>query len=143
MNEDDARKIFGSDANIEKLRPFKMNGGEVDFGDDLHLGGSPQGNAIVVWSIDGRVAIRGRLYSDTGFNEAQEAILEIQFRRTNGTFTRPTKLTIYSQGFLQSKLVQKISPVGNFNQVSLELKRFVVTDLGSVTHSLIKRTFNR
>jgi hypothetical protein len=39
MNEDDARKIFGSDANIEKLRPFKMNGGEVDFGDDLHLGG--------------------------------------------------------------------------------------------------------
>jgi hypothetical protein len=142
MDHNDANSIFGS-ANIEKMKSFKMQEGEVDFGDELHLFGSPQGNAIIVWSIDGRVAVRGRLYSDTGFNEAQSAIIEIRFRRTNGTFTKPTKRTLTSQGLLQKKLVEKVSPIGSFNQVEIKLKKFLHTPLGFVTVELKKRMFNR
>lgn len=142
MDSSDANAIFGS-ANIEKLKSFKIEGGEVDFGDELHLFGSPQGNAIIVWSIDGRVAVRGRLYSDTGINEGQSAIIEIRFRRTNGTFTNPTVRTLTSQGLLQKKIIEKVSPMGSFNQVQIKLKKFVHTDLGPVTVDLKSRTFNR
>jgi hypothetical protein len=49
---------------------FKMEGGEADFGDDLHLGGAPQGTAVACWdgnvqSADAsRVILRGKLYLD-------------------------------------------------------------------------------
>lgn len=49
---------------------FKIDGGEADFGDDLHLGGSPQGTAVACWDGDlqnanaTRVVLRGNLYRD-------------------------------------------------------------------------------
>jgi hypothetical protein len=46
MDETDAARIFGS-ANIRKLTKFKMDGGVVDFGDQIHAAGTPQGTAII------------------------------------------------------------------------------------------------
>jgi hypothetical protein len=49
---------------------FKAEGGGADFGDDLHLGGAPQGTAVVCWDGNlrnanaARVILRGKLYHD-------------------------------------------------------------------------------
>jgi hypothetical protein len=48
----------------------KAEGGGADFGDDLHLGGAPQGTAVVCWDGNvrnpnaARVFLRGKLYHD-------------------------------------------------------------------------------
>jgi hypothetical protein len=142
MNRNDASLIFGS-ANIEKLRSFKIDGGDVDFGDELHLLGSPQGNAIVVWSTDGRVAVKGKLYSDN-FGAQQEAIVEIQFRRTDGRLTRPFRRSVVSQGLLSSMVVEKVSPTGSFNEAIVRLIKFQVdTGLTPVAVPVTERTFRR
>jgi hypothetical protein len=51
-------------ANIEKVYMFKMNAGEVDFGDLGHLAGAPLGNAVVCWKTNGSVQVIGRLFAD-------------------------------------------------------------------------------
>jgi hypothetical protein len=145
VDKNDANVMFGS-ANVEKVEAFKLKGGEVDFGDHLHVGGEPQGNAIVVWSIDGRAAVRGVLFSDN-FRDPQTAYIEIRFRRDNGQFTRPTRRSVSSQGgpmnSFYTKLVEKVSPAGRFNEVEIRLKQFLSTDLGPLTTPLIKKTYKR
>lgn len=143
MDRNDANQMFGS-ANVEKVTEFKINGGAVDFGDELHVLGSPQGNAIVCWSIDGRVAVKGKLFSDN-FRNPQTAIIEIKFRHANGQFTNPTTRSLTTQGgVVRSKLVEKVSPIGNFNEVSIRLKQFLPdTGLGPVTRILATKVFKR
>lgn len=146
MDRNDANVMFGS-ANVEKVESFKINGGDVDFGDHLHLGGSPQGNAIIVWSIDGRAAVRGVLFSDN-FRDPQTATIEIRFRRATGRFTNVTRRSVTSQGGPMNsfyvKLVEKVSPAGQFNEVEIRLKRFLPdTGGGPVSTTLATRTFRR
>jgi hypothetical protein len=49
---------------------FKMEGGVGDFGDDLHLGGGPQGTAVACWDGNAqnanasRVFLKGKSYLD-------------------------------------------------------------------------------
>jgi hypothetical protein len=142
MDRNDANQMFGS-ANVEKLETFRIRAGEVDFGDELHLLGDPQGTAIVCWSIDGRVAVKGRLYSDN-LRDPQTATVEIRFRRANGQVTNLTTRSITSQGGLASRVVEKVSPVGNFNEVRIRLKQFLPdTGLGSASSVVATRTFRR
>jgi hypothetical protein len=146
MDKNDANVMFGS-ANVEKVKSFKIDGGEVDFGDHLHIGGSPQGNAIVVWSIDGRAAVRGVLFSDN-FRDPQTATVEIRFRRANGQFTNWTRSSVSSQGgpmnSFYAKLVEKVSPTGRFDEVQIRLKHTLPdTGLGPVTTILATKTFKR
>lgn len=146
MNRNDANLIFGT-ANVEKVKSFKINGGDVDFGDHLHFGGAPQGNAIIVWSIDGRVAVRGILFSDN-FQEPQAATIEIRFRRVNGQFTNTTRRSVASQGgpmnSFYTKLVEKVSPLGSFNEVHIRLKR-MLADTGArpVAVTVATKVFKR
>jgi len=146
MDRNDANMMFGS-ANVEKVESFKISGGDVDFGDHLHLGGSPQGNAIIVWSIDGRAAVRGVLFSDN-FKDPQTATIEIRFRRTNGQLTNVTRRSVTSQGgpmnSFYTKLVEKVSPRGQFDLVEIRLKRFLPdTGLGPVSTTLVTQAFRR
>ena len=146
MDRNDANVMFGS-ANVEKVESFKINGGDVDFGDHLHLGGSPHGNAIIVWSIDGRAAVRGVLFSDN-FRDPQTATIEIRFRRATGRFTNVTRRSVTSQGGPMNsfyvKLVEKVSPAGQFNEVEIRLKSFLPdTGVGPVSTTLATRTFRR
>lgn len=146
MNRSDASAIFGS-ANIEKLRYFKINGGDVDFGDHAHIGGEPRGSAIIVWSIDGRVAVKGVLFSDN-FREPQTATIKIRFRRVSGKYTSWTTRSVSSQGgpmeFWETKLVEKVSPLGDFDQVQIQLSQFLPdTGLGGVSTILAEKKYNR
>jgi len=143
MNRNDCDRIFGS-ANIEKVEIFMMNGGVVDFGDEPHLAGQPQGDAIICWSIDGRVAVIGKLYSDN-FRDPQTATVEIRFRRTNGQVTNLTKRSLSTQGgWVSSREVEKVSPVGSFKEVRIRLKSFLPdSGLGPVSSVVATRTFTR
>lgn len=144
MDKSDCDRIFGS-ANIEKIETFRINGGRVDFGDDLHVAGQPLGDAVVCWSIDGRVAVKGRLFSDS-LGEPQTATIEIRFRRDSGALTNPTTRSVNGQGgpLFNNRVVEKVSPIGSFNEVRIRLKLFLPdTGLGSTSSIVATRTFTR
>jgi hypothetical protein len=75
------------------VRQFKVDGGDVDFGDDLHLGGAPQGTAVACWDGNvqnanaARVILRGKLYLDyrTIGDSTVCASAVIKFLNANGT----------------------------------------------------------
>lgn len=52
-------------ANVEEVDTIGVNVGKVDFGDHLHLSGTPLGDAVVCWGENGNVAIVGRLFADS------------------------------------------------------------------------------
>jgi hypothetical protein len=142
MNKDDVDRMFGS-ANVEKVESFKIDGGYVDFGDDWHVGGSPQGDAVVGWSIDGRVAVKGKLYSDNLLSP-QKATVRIRFRRANGQVTNNTTRTITTHGgWVGSREIEKVSPAGNFNEVRIKLEASLETGLGTINKVVATRTFRR
>lgn len=128
-DKNDCDRMFGS-ANVEKVTLVNINGGNADFGDDPHLFGAPSGNAVLCWSIDGRVAVKGRLYADS-LSDAEVAYVRIRFRRTNGRWTRSTRRSVATQGgaIVISKAVEKVSPRGNFNRVRIRLS-YVLNDTG-------------
>lgn len=141
-DENDCDRMFGS-ANVEKVKTFKMEASHADFGDEPHLGGGPLGNAVICWSIDGRVAVKGKLYSDN-FHDPQTATVDIRFRRTNGRFTNLTWRSITTNGgWVSHREVEKVSPVGNFNQVRIRLKLYTHTDLGETRRVVLTKTFTR
>ena len=128
MDRNDANQMFGS-ANVESVIQFKLpsdsSPGTVDFGDEPHLAGQPVGTAIICWALDGRVAVKGKLYSDN-LRDPQTATVEIRFRRTNGRATNPTTRRLNTQGgWVSSKEVEKVSPFGSFNEVRIRLFRFL------------------
>jgi hypothetical protein len=133
--------MFGS-ANVSKVERFSLDGGGADFGDELHLAGAPQGAAIICWSIDGRVAVKGKLYADGHCDHFQPcepltARVEIRFQRTNGRVTNITSRSKFSPGGLASREVVKVSPFGSFNLVRIQL----FTPPG--TDPIITKNFNR
>lgn len=74
---------------------FRAEGGGADFGDDLHLGGAPQGTAVVCWDGNlrnpnaARVILRGKMYRDNaqgiGVSEDLCVFSVIKFLDANGT----------------------------------------------------------
>lgn len=120
MDRGDCERLFAA-ANVQRVVQFSIDRQGADFGDELHLGGAPLGKAVICWSIDGRIAVRGRLYAhDRDFAEAS---IRISFRRTNGQFTNPTTNSVLTQGglFPANRIVERVSPVGRFNRVRLQL----------------------
>jgi hypothetical protein len=135
--------MFGS-ANVEKVEQFKMNFGKVDFGDHPHLGGQAQGDAIICWSIDGRAAVKGVLFSDN-FQDSQKVTIEIRFRRETGQVTNLTKRSVRTNGGVVGvRDVEKVSPSGSMNEVRIRLKLFIAdTGLGPVNSIVTTQTFRR
>jgi hypothetical protein len=66
---------------------LSVNGGKVDFGDILHLGGAPAGTAVVCWRADGGVRVVGRLFADSN-STLITAQVEIEAFRTSGTVSK-------------------------------------------------------
>lgn len=142
MTSIDCDHIFGA-TKVEKVDAFRIDGGEVDFGDELHLAGVPQGEAVVCWRTNGRVTVLGKLFSDN-FRDTQVASIEFRFRRTNGQ-TATARARVASQSFwVASKSIEASSPSGRFNQVRIRLFKFQHTDLGDTPRVRVaERTFNR
>lgn len=112
--------------NVVSVQSFSIEAGEADFGDELHLFGSPQGDGVVCWSGDGRVAVIGKIYADNLCVPLQEcepleATVKIRFQRANGRVTNITRRSVLSQGGLASATVRKTSPNGQFDRVRIQL----------------------
>lgn len=142
MNKNDCDEKFGA-SNISKVEPFRINTGKVDFGDDIHMAARPVGEAIICWLHDGRVAVLGKLYSDNFFN-AQEAIVEIDFRRRNGNI-RTVRRTLSTQGgVVSSRDIEEISRTGDFTRVEIRLIKFIADSGGGPVSTVVAtRTFRR
>jgi len=143
MDRSDCIERFGAN-NISRVQTFRINAGEVDFGDLGHALGAPQGNAVICWLTNGRVAVMGKLFSDN-FGDPQTATIEIRFRRSGGQVTNLTTRSLTSQGGPVSwRDIERVSPAGDFREVRIRLKQFLPdTGLGPVSSVLATRTFRR
>lgn len=144
MDRTNCVRLFGS-RQITKIELFRINSRSgVDFGDHLHIGGSPQGDALVCWLRDGRVAVLGVLFSDN-FRDPQVARVEVRFRQVGveSTVWQPARIATQG-GFVGSISVNFTSPAGNWNRVELRLKRTLPDAPGGpVTNAVAEKLFNR
>lgn len=115
-----------AEANVAKVEKFRASAGQVDFGDNPHMFGSPFGDAVVCWSVDGRVAVVGKVYADVKLGSETLSRARVIFTRSNGAQVRTT--TDIIGGFGASATVNAISPTGNFNRVRVELYNGNVID---------------
>ena len=136
--------MFGS-ANVRSIEQIAIEAGRADFGDELHLFGAPQGKAVICWSLDGRAAVKGRLYADD-FRGPVEAIIEIRFTRRDGRVTNITRRSVLTNGvILGNREVEKVSPRGNFSRVRIELFTFRAAELAvpAERRRVASQTFRR
>jgi hypothetical protein len=114
-------------ANVEKTTQFSINAGHADFGDDPHALGGPGGTAVICWSIDGRVAITGKLYADT-VRDPVNVFARVRFyRRGGGTIDVPDVSVTGS--FAASKVLNVVSNPGNYYSVRVRLYEFTDSDI--------------
>ena len=101
---------------------FKADTEKADFGDELHLLGSPQGTAVICWFSSGRVGVEGKVFADSISGEPLVALAEIRFQRQNGQVTTVQNFGIGTNiSWVASRLVKDLSPQGNFDRVRLRL----------------------
>jgi hypothetical protein len=100
---------------------FKVDTGEVgqvDFGDNLHLFGQPQGTAVVCFATDGAVSLTGRLFADSGLTVINVEAKVTYFRGTVAASTSSHELITSMAG---SKVVNQVRTGGNFTKVRIRL----------------------
>jgi hypothetical protein len=132
-----------SSSAVNAFNVFKTDSGRADFGDELHLFGAPQGDAIICWFSGGRVGVEGRLYADSLSGEPVVATAEIRYQRTNGqTITRRFGIGT-NISWVASGLVKDLSPAGNFNHVRIQLFTFLPLTPAQPSQRVFRRTFNR
>jgi hypothetical protein len=115
----------GMRADVDQFNIDTGGSGDVDFGDDAHIGGVPQGTAVVCWGSGGSsVSLTGKLFWDSfnpGCADADVAIV-----RRNGTIGSFQEYSeICSNGGLKSRVVESslFSNAANLSHVRLRLFR--------------------
>jgi len=125
----DCQRIFPQGTvlhDVDSLRIDTGNYYEVDFGDELHLLGSPQGNAVICWQ-QGRhgVAVIGRLYVDPRTSSSQHCVkIELDFSRRDGshvTSRNGTVCTGFPEGALQSTEIRFLVTDHDLHSVRIRL----------------------
>jgi hypothetical protein len=138
----DCYVVFAA-ANVAKVTQFKIEAGGADFGDHLHLLGSPQGNAAVCWSTDGRAAVKGHVFADD-FRGPVSATVKIRFRRSNGSWTTDFVRSANTQGgFPGNTLAYVVSPAGDFRRVRIRLYTTTASGLGVATRRVASKNYYR
>lgn len=133
-----------SSSAVNGFNIFKADTEKADFGDELHLFGHPAGDAVICWFSSGRVGVEGKVFADSITGEPLVALAEIRFQRTNGQVTAVRNFGIGTNiSWVASRLVQTVSPPGNFNRVRLRL--FISFPLQPAIPSqlVFSRTFHR
>ena len=137
----DCYVVFAA-ANVAKVTPVKIEAGGADFGDHPHLAGAPQGNAVICWSTDGRVAVKGNVFADD-FRGPVTATVQIRFRRSNGSTANFSTSAVTQGGFPGWALAYVASPPGDFRQVRIRLFTTTSSGLGVATTRVASKNFNR
>lgn len=132
--------LFGA-ANVAGVDTVRVDGGAVDFGDGFHLGGWPQDNAVVCWSVDGRVALAGRVYADN-WRENISVYAKVSFYRGGVEGSVKTYGTTGKEG--ASAPVNRVSGAGNHSRVRIRLyKACWSEDFGPCSQDTLLHTSNR
>jgi hypothetical protein len=115
----------GMRSDVDQFKIDTGGSGDVDFGDDAHIGGVPQGRAVVCWGNGGSsVSLTGKLFWDSfdpGCADADVAI--VRRDGTVGSFQEYGE--ICSNGGLKSRVVESslFSNAANLSHVRLRLFR--------------------
>ena len=103
--------IYGAQ-NVDVADQFTIEtgtAGNLDFGDDLHLFGAPQGTAVVCSTYDGRVRLIGKLFVDGAIVVSPQ--VRVQFMRNNSV----PAITLWRSGTVN------VERTGNFASVRVTL----------------------
>jgi hypothetical protein len=127
------RSTCGTSRSWEEVDQFRMSAGIPDLGDDLHLGGAPQGTAVACW--DGNLAnatattvfVKAKLYRDSttiGPGAESDACAIARFLFSDGANgLRATRTrTVCGEAGLRSGIVELVvsAPV---HKIRIELLR--------------------
>jgi hypothetical protein len=113
--------LFCAD-NVRRAVAFKIDTGavgKVDFADHLHLGGAPQGTAVVCSSKTGAVALKGYLCADS--SDLLWVQAEITYFR--GDVVGATSQHQVTGNNAASTLVNELKSGGVFTKIRLRLFR--------------------
>jgi hypothetical protein len=115
----------GLRADIDRFKVDTGGSGDVDFGDDAHLGGVPQGTAVVCWANGGSaVSLTGKLFWDS-FDPGC-ADVDVSVIRRNGNVASFQEYSeICSNGGLKSRVVESsmFSNASDLSRVRIRLFR--------------------
>lgn len=118
----DCDRAFGA-SNIQSVDTIRIDTGtvgQVDFGDNLHLGGVPQGPAVVCWATNGRVALIGRLFVDSGLVVTRVSAKITYFYGNNVSGNYQPTFEIFSNN-AGSTLVSEVASGRDYNRVRVRL----------------------
>lgn len=111
--------IFGvGNSAVDRFKADTGSAGKVDFGDHNHWFGVPLGDAVACWGNNGRVALVGRVFADSG-NVITLTAAKVTFFN-NGVAGTETVHDFWGNNG-SNKLVNRLSGAGNFNQVRIRL----------------------
>ncbi len=111
--------IFGvGNSAVDRFKADTGSAGKVDFGDVPHWFAVPQGDAVACWADDGRVALKGRVFADSGDTITLTSAKVTFF---NNGVAGPESVHEFFGGYGTNKLVNRVSAAGNFNRVRIRL----------------------
>jgi hypothetical protein len=111
----------GNVASVDIVRQDNGQANEVDFGDGLHLGGEPLGNAVVCWSKNGKAAVVGRLYADASDGSARVSA-QITYLNNGVASAYAPSWQVLGTFWVAEKEVKDVSPPNQFvDKVRIQL----------------------
>jgi hypothetical protein len=115
----------GMRADVDQFKVDTGGSGDVDFGDDAHLGGVPQGTAVVCWGSGGSsVSLQGKLFWDSFDPGCADAEVTV-FNRDNVGVSFQDYAGICSNGGLRSKIIEHsmFSNAADLSRIRIRLFR--------------------
>lgn len=115
-----------SKTTVYDVDRFRFDGGPIDFGDELHLNGAPQGDAVTCWQQGrGTVQLRGKMFLDPGKGFKGCVRIVLRFYNTaganvtSGNFTKDLCDAEGDDWFPTSYTVNRTVTAANLNRVSV------------------------
>ena len=130
----------GMRADVDQFKVDTGGSGDVDFGDDAHLGGVPQGTAVVCWGSGGSsVSLTGKLFWDSFDPGCADADVTV-FRNDGVGVSFQDYSEICSNGGLKSRVVEHsmFSNARNLSRIRIRLFRRDLQDARTLVISVSK-----
>ena len=111
--------------DVDTLRIDTGNYYQVDFGDDLHLGGAPQGTAVICWQEGrNRVVVIGKLYfdpRDSNSSGCAKIVMDFYCRDGTRVFTATSPQFCNASGSLQWREIRELVSDHDLHAVRIRL----------------------
>jgi len=111
--------------DVDTVRIDTGTSGNVDFGDDYHIGGVPQGNGVVCWGHDRTsVYLKGKLFWDSYGAGCADAVVQT-YDTSSNLLSYQDFSEVCSYGGLASKVIDHYasSSSGKLDRIRISLYR--------------------